>query len=47
MHLLLQFNANSFETLKVFRSWPEDVHIVWAYSSDIFLSLFLQNELFL
>ena len=29
MQLLLQFYANSFETLQVFRSWSEDVHIVW------------------
>ena len=29
MHLLLQFNSDSFETLQVFRLWSEDVHIVW------------------
>ena len=27
--LLLQFNADSFETLYVFRSWSADEHIVW------------------
>ena len=27
-----------------FRSWSEDVHIVWIYSSDHLLSLFLQNK---
>ena len=26
--LLLQFYADSFETLQVFRSWSEDVHLV-------------------
>ena len=25
----LQIKADSFETLFVFRSWSEDVHIVW------------------
>ena len=29
MHLLLQFYADSFDTLQVFRSWAEDVHILW------------------
>ena len=28
MQLLLQFYANSFDTLQVFRSWSEDMHIV-------------------
>ena len=36
MHLLLQFYADSFETIQVFRSWFEDVHIVWILSSDCF-----------
>ena len=29
MQLLLQFYADSFETLQVYRQWSEDVHIVW------------------
>ena len=29
MLLLLQFHADTFETLQVFRLWSEDVHIVW------------------
>ena len=29
MYLLLQFYADSFETLQVLRSWAKDVHIVW------------------
>ena len=28
MQLLLQFYAVPFETLQVFRSWSEDVHII-------------------
>ena len=39
MQLLLQFNADPVETLKVFCLWPEDMHIVWIYSSVV-LSLF-------
>ena len=31
MQLLLQFYLDSFETLQVFRSWSENVHIVWIY----------------
>ena len=27
--LLLQFYTDSFETLHVFSSWYEDVHVVW------------------
>ena len=27
--LLLQFYVYSFEILQVFRSWFEDVHIIW------------------
>ena len=30
--LLLQFYADSFETLQMFLSWPEDVHVVWILS---------------
>ena len=47
MHFLLQFYVNSFETLQVFRSWSEDVHIVWAYSPQNFYCHFLHkfNEL--
>ena len=37
--------SNLFETLHVFRSWSEYVHIVWALSSDYFLLLFPQKEL--
>ena len=44
MQLLLQFYSDSFETFQVFRSWSEDVHIVWIYSSDYFLLLFSQIE---
>ena len=39
------FYTDFFETLQVFRSWSEDVHIAWIESSDYFLSLFPQNEL--
>ena len=45
MELLLQFYSDCFETLNLFGSWSEDVHIVWTKSSDYFLSLFSQNEL--
>ena len=44
LKFLLQFYCDSFETLQVFRSWSEDVHIVWATSSDYFLLLILQNN---
>ena len=27
---LLQFYSDCFETLQVFRSWAEDVHVVWT-----------------
>ena len=30
MHLLIQFYADSLESLQVLRPWPEDVHIVRA-----------------
>ena len=30
--LLLQFYANSFETLQMFLSWFEDMHVVWILS---------------
>ena len=43
--LLLQFDADSFETSQVFWSWSEDVHVVWILSSDYILSLSLQFEL--
>ena len=45
MELLLQFFSDCFETLQVFRSWSEDVHIVLATSSDYLLSFFSQNKL--
>ena len=40
MQLLLQFYSDSFENLQVFRTWSEDVHIVWISSLDFFLLLF-------
>ena len=39
--LLLQFYANLFQTLQVFLSWSEDMHVVWKYSSDHFFSLLI------
>ena len=42
---LLQFYANHFETLQVFLSWSEDVHVVWIQSLEWFLSLFPHFEL--
>ena len=30
--LLLQFYAESFETLQMFLSWSEDMHVVWILS---------------
>ena len=30
--LLLQFYADSFETLQMFWSWSEDMHVVWILS---------------
>ena len=38
--IFLQFYADSFETLQVFRSWSKDLHIVLAYSSDYFCYFF-------
>ena len=38
-------HANSFETLQMFLSWSEDMHVVWILSSDYFLSLFPKVEL--
>ena len=38
--LLLQCYANCFETLHVFWSWSEDVHVVLILPSDYFLKLF-------
>ena len=43
--LLLQFYADLFETLQMFLSWSEDMHVLWILSCDYFLSLFLQFEL--
>ena len=40
---VLQFYSDFFETLQVFRSWSEDVHIVWMNPLIIFC-LFSQNE---
>ena len=39
--LLLQFYVNRFQTLQVFLSWSEDMHVVWIYSSDQFFSLLI------
>ena len=39
MQLLLQFYADSFETLQVFRSWSKEVHI-FCIISDYFLLLY-------
>ena len=41
---LLQFCTELFETLLVFSSWYEDVHMVWRWL-DYFLSLFPLCEL--
>ena len=30
--LLLQFSADSFETLQMFSSWSEDMYVVWILS---------------
>ena len=43
--LLLQFYIDSFETSQVFCTWSEDMHVVWIYSSDYFLTLFRQLNL--
>ena len=43
--LFLQFHANSFKTLYVLWAWSEDMHVVWIYSLDYFLSFFSQFEL--
>ena len=43
--LLLQFCTNCFETLHVFSSWYEDMHVDWTYLLDQFLSLFRHCEL--
>ena len=47
MHLLLQFYADCFETLLMFRSWSVEVHIVWIMDIilKLFLALFTQNEI--
>ena len=36
----LQFYAYCFETLQMFWSWSENVHIFWILCSDYFLLLF-------
>ena len=38
--LLLQVLTDLFETLQVFLSWSEDVHLILGYPPDIFLSTF-------
>ena len=44
--LLLQFHANSFKTLHILGAWSvEDMHVVWIYSLDYFLSFLSQFEL--
>ena len=43
--LLLQFCTNCFETLHVFPSWYEDVHVDWTELLDQFLSLFRHCQL--
>ena len=35
MQLLLQFYSNCFETLHVFRSWSEDVCILFGYNPQM------------
>ena len=39
------FHVDSFETLQMFRSWSETVHIVWIYSSDYFCHFFHKMNL--
>ena len=43
--LLLQFCTDCFETLHVFSSWYEDVHVIWVYLLEHFLSLFPHSEI--
>ena len=38
----LQFYADPFETFE-FLSWSEDVHVVWIYSSDYYIYLFIHK----
>ena len=38
--LFLQFCADSFETLQMFLSWSENMHVVWIYSSNYFCHFF-------
>ena len=45
MHRLLQFYADTFETLQLLRLWSENVHIVWAYASDFFATFFYKMQL--
>ena len=42
---LLQFYDDCFETLQMFRSWSEDVHMFWTLSSDYFATSFLKMSL--
>ena len=39
MQLLQQLLTKFFETLQVFSTQAEAVHVVWTYSSDYFFSL--------
>ena len=43
--LLLPLCANSFETILMFWSWSEDVHMLWIKLTDYFSLLFPQIEL--
>ena len=43
--LLLQFCTDQFETLHMFSSWYEGVHVVWVKFLEHFLSLFPHCEL--
>ena len=40
---LLQFYADCFETLQMFWSWSENVHIYWNLSSDCVLLPFFTS----
>ena len=45
MDFLLHFYSDSFETLQMFRSWSDDVHIVLILSSDNFCHSFCKINL--
>ena len=46
MHLLLQFYADSFETLQMFRSWSEGAKLFgYIITLSKILSLFSENKL--